>query len=145
MEYDPNFPTYKHSDKFESRAMVKMMQKEATLAERAWEERTSQRDNNKVYFNHLTRDEADIEMKMRMEKYKLEDSAHTFSGKSLYLKLSILQTVHSYWRKNRDRTATKLPCRYGRYKSGHERTSKGRKIENENGKNDRKSRYVIQF
>ena len=48
IEYDPNFPTFKHSDKFESRALVKMMQKEATLAERAWEERTSQRDNNKV-------------------------------------------------------------------------------------------------
>ena len=47
IEYDPGVPTFKHSDKFESRAMVKMMQKEATLAERAWEERTSQRDNNK--------------------------------------------------------------------------------------------------
>ena len=49
IEYDPGVPTFKHSDKFEARAMVKMMQKEATLAERAWEERTSQRDNNKGF------------------------------------------------------------------------------------------------
>ena len=84
MGYDPNFPTFKHSDKFESRAMVKMMQKEATLAERAWEERTSQRDNNKVYFNHLTRDEAEIEMKIRMDKYQPDkEDDFSYSGNSL--------------------------------------------------------------
>ena len=84
MGYDPNFPTFKHSDKFESRAMVKMMQKEATLAERAWEERTSQRDNNKVYFNHLTRDEAAIEMKIRMDKYQPDkEDDFSYSGNSL--------------------------------------------------------------
>ena len=84
MGYNPNFPTFKHSDKFESRAMVKMMQKEATLAERAWEERTSQRDNNKVYFNHLTRDEAEIEMKIRMDKYQPDkEDDFSYSGNSI--------------------------------------------------------------
>ena len=103
MGYDPNFPTFKHSDKFESRAMVKMMQKEATLAERAWEERTSQRDNNKVYFNHLTRDEAEIEMKIRMDKYQPDkEDDFSYSGNSLKIgtflsvTLSIAQILNNW-------------------------------------------------
>ena len=96
MGYDPNFPTFKHSDKFESRAMVKMMQKEATLAERAWEERTSQRDNNKVYFNHLTRDEAEIEMKIRMDKYQPDkEDDFSYSGNSLKFLYRTLSSSYS--------------------------------------------------
>lgn len=96
MGYDPNFPTFKHSDKFESRAMVKMMQKEATLAERAWEERTSQRDNNKVFFNHLTRDEAAIEMRMRMEKYEPDkDDRYSFSATGEKISTALLDNYHS--------------------------------------------------
>ena len=73
IEYDPGVPTDKHSDKFEARALVKMMQKEAQQAERVWEERMSQRDSNKFFFNHLTRDEADIETNMRLKKYEIEE------------------------------------------------------------------------
>ena len=80
--------------------MVKMMQKEATLAERAWEERTSQRDNNKVYFNHLTRDEAAIEMKIRMDKYQPDkEDDFSYSGNSLkffFLKRLIPKTDESW-------------------------------------------------
>ena len=47
VEYDPGVPTFKHSDKFEAKSIVREMQQEAARAERAWEERCSQRDNNK--------------------------------------------------------------------------------------------------
>merc|ERR1711976_903171 len=73
-----------------------MIQKEATLAERAWEERTSQRDNNKVYFNHLTRDEAAIEMKIRMDKYQPDkEDDFSYSAKGEKIGTALLSNYHS--------------------------------------------------
>merc|ERR1712141_238684 len=43
MEYDPNFRTFKHVDKFAARGMVKENQREGAKAESEWEMRKAQR------------------------------------------------------------------------------------------------------
>lgn len=94
VEYDPGVPTDKHSDKFEARALVKMMQKEAMQAERAWEERMSQRDSNKYFFNHLTRDEADIETNMRLKKYEMEEKTFEMAENGEQIGTNLLKHYH---------------------------------------------------
>ena len=71
-----------------------MMQKEAQQAERAWEERMSQRDSNKIYFNHLTRDEADIEVNMRLKKYEIEEKTFETSESGERIGTNLLKHYH---------------------------------------------------
>jgi len=96
VEYDPGVPTFKHSDKFEAKSIVREMQQEAARAERAWEERCSQRDNNKQFFQNLNREEAALDLKMKMSHFKNREPAQfTFTETGEKIGTALLNTYNA--------------------------------------------------
>lgn len=91
MEYDPNFRTFKHVDKFAARGMVKENQREGAKAENEWEMRKAQRrefekdmpkDNDyfrKMYMNR--EEQAEPEMTRWVDRVKKPGDAFMAAAK----------------------------------------------------------------
>ena len=91
MEYDPNFRTFKHVDKFAARGMVKENQREGAKAETEWEMRKAQRrefekdmpkDNDYFRKMYMNRDEvAEPEMTRWVDRVKKPGDAFMAAAK----------------------------------------------------------------
>ena len=91
MEYDPNFRTFKHVDKFAARGMVKENQREGAKAETEWEMKKSQR---REFEKDMPKDN-DYFRKMYMNRNR----EYEFSSKmclfilTIYLKLKTIVLI----------------------------------------------------
>ena len=91
MEYDPNFRTFKHVDKFAARGMVKENQREGAKAETEWEMKKSQRrefekdmpkDNDYFRKMYMNREEtAEPEMTRWLDRVKKPGDAFMQAAK----------------------------------------------------------------
>jgi len=91
MEYDPNYRTFKHVDKFAARGMVKEIQRDAAKAESEWEMQRAQRreyekdmpkDNDYFRKMYMNRDEvAEPEMTRWVDRVKKPGDAFMQAAK----------------------------------------------------------------
>ena len=91
MEYDPNFRTFKHVDKFAARGMVKENQREGAKAELEWEMKRAQRremekdmpkDNDYFRKMYMNREEvAEPEMTRWVDRVKKPGDAFMAAAK----------------------------------------------------------------
>ena len=105
MEYDPNFRTFKHVDKFAARGMVKENQREGAKAELEWEMKRAQRremekdmpkDNDYFRKMYMNREEvAEPEMTRWVDRVKKPGDAFMAAAKKAqrYFTLKSIQNV----------------------------------------------------